>query len=287
MRIVIDKLKLSIKKDDALQRLIDRITEAHNTNDMPFPHSEPIIEYGKTFLKEKPDAHRSHFKYNYDVYVNFLKIGYFEITTYGVADRFAYFILYNNVLYNDSWKLYKQAIAEIGLQISHISKLDIALDTHINLTERYISIVTDRTNELVALGNIVKDEDRSKYVEHQMFICGGSYDEPLKVKSLYLHTHDKTLSMRVYDKTQEIEKSGKTYADLPATQKNAKGHFYRCEISLSAKQINRHEKKNPNLLTDIENKQVLAILHRKYMFKLFRYTPHGASKRNKKRLTLL
>ena len=292
MRIVIDKLRFSIVKDDAFRVLTNRIElkEKIGINiikgmfededyDPTLPTDEPELIFGNTSLTEKEDATKSHFKHNYDVYVNSIKIGYLEFTTYGLVDKFAYFTLYNDVLYSDKWLLYKQFISDTSLCIRHISRLDIALDVRTDLTQKYLSIITNRGNEIVVCGSVVKDEERGKYAKWQRFICGGSYDEPLYNKSLYLSTHDNSLLMRIYDKRIEIEEhSGKKYADLDGDT-----DFFRCEICVTAKQLNRHENDLTRLLDEIENPRALLALHRKYMYKLFRYTPS----QTKKRLTLI
>ena len=293
MRIVLDKLRFSIVKDDAFRLLLEKVEliDRISTNDLneifgdedydpTLPTVLPELKFGSTNLSVKTGATKSHFKYNYDVYVNSIKIGYLEFVTYGLVDKFAYFTMYNDVLYNDNWLLYKQFISDTSLCISHITRLDIALDVRINLTKRYLSIITNRDNEIVVCGSIIKDEDRAKYAKWQQFICGGSYDKPLYNKSLYLSTYDKSLLMRIYDKRIEIDvHSEKKYADLGDDV-----NFYRCEISVTAKQLNRHEKDLSKLLEKIENPRTLLELHRKYMFKLFRYSLKTNAK---KRLTLI
>ncbi|MCM1141089.1 MAG: hypothetical protein NC453_21180 [Muribaculum sp.] len=239
---------------------------------------------------------RTHYRYNYYVIVDDKKIGVLQWETYGNGMQYGHLTLLNNTLYNDDWKLYKQAIKDLQLTINHISKLDIAYDSTINPTKRYLDIIKDKENEIIING--VKVKERNQLLESPYFNVKGTLDEPFKYPKIYFCTMDKSTLIRNYNKSKEIENSShKEYIKNKFKDIKNSEHkdIYRCEVSLTSHSINRileDISKHNNLdvetdalaifLNQIEDPAYLLQLHKEAAFRLFRYSHKG-----KRRKTIL
>ena len=143
--INIDKLILAFKirlqyhnceicQFDKLTKKLEEIDRLNDNPDMDFVedmNTETVpYKFGKTELKRADLTEiKTHFKHNYWVTVNNIKIALLQWETYGNSCNFGYMNMLNNTLYSEDWKLYKQAIRDLKLSVSHISKLDIAFDS--------------------------------------------------------------------------------------------------------------------------------------------------------------
>lgn len=226
---------------EALQKQIDKIDNLNNypTEDLIEYLNREIIPYkfGKTELKQADLKEiKTHFKNNYWVFVGNKKIGKLQWETYGNSRNFGFLELSNEALYNGDWKLYKQVIKDLKLTLSHISKLDIAHDSVINPTKRYLNIIRDNSNEIIINGTMVKD--RNEFLLSPYFIVYGTRNNPFKYPQINFSTKDKSTSVKCYNKTEEIDRhSHKNYIKEKFFSENT--DIYRCEVSLNTHATNR------------------------------------------------
>lgn len=291
-----ERLKSKIEKIDnedmkSLNEILDSKKQTlAQSSDTPYKFNR--TELKTISLKEI----KTHYRYNYSVLVDNKNIGILQFETYGNSKQYGYLTLLNKTLYNGDWKLYKQAVKDLQLVINHISKLDIAYDSTINPTKRYLEIIRDKQNEIIINGD--KITDRNKLLESPYFVVKGTLEEPFKYPKIYFCTMDKSTIVRNYNKSDEIEKhSHKEY--IKEMFKDIKDSdikdIYRCEVSLTTHSINRIlndivKQNNLDVETDalniflnqLEDPAYLLQLHKDSMFRLFRY-----SHKNKKRKTIL
>lgn len=284
---------------NGIEKAIEKIDKHNNPPNIDIWDYEKygIIEqpyrFGKTELKWVDIKKiKTHFRYNYYVLVNNIKIGLLQWGTFGNCRNYGYLNLLNESLYNDTWKLYKQAVKDLGLCVYRISKLDLAFDSVINPTKRYLEAVKDKRNEIVINGDIIKD--RSKLLLSPYFITYGTLDDPLKYPQIHFATKDKSTTIKVYNKTEEVENnSHKEY--IKEKYNEIEKDIYRCEVSLSSHTLDRivwdiAEKNNElgymesldYLLERLEDNNYLLQLHKDSMYRMIRY-----SHKTKKRKTIL
>lgn len=282
---------------DTLQKEIDKIDNLNNypTDDLIEFLSREIIPYkfGKTELRRADLKEiKTHFKNNYWVFVYNKKIGLLQWETYGNGCNFGHLTIYNESLYNGDWILYKQAINDLKLTISHISKLDIAHDSETNPTNRYLEIIKDKENEIIINGR--KITNRNELLKTPYFLVYGTLDNPYKCPQINFTTKDKSTTINCYNKTLEIDThSHKNYIKQRFLNKDK--DIYRCEVSLNTHALNRlidgiiecnnldlYEDGVTLLLKRIEDNNYLKILHKESSLRLFRY-----SHKNTKRKTIL
>lgn len=293
MKIKIDLLKLAIAKDCNLQK-IENIIEENNNKSIESlnkifysKHQEgEYINYPNIFnnteLKRiSAKDIKSDYKHNYTVIYKGIELGVIQWEKYGIGNSHAYFKFHNKVLYNSDWLLYQQAFRDLKLSIDYISRIDLAADTYTNITHSYFRIVSNKKNEIIINGKIIKDRD--KLLHSPYFITYGSLNHPIKEHTIYLETIDKSIIMRGYNKSNEISNnSDKSYIFDPTQYY---GDIWRCEVSINAKQLNKHEYDNItpiDFLSKLEDDNFRIHLFKKYLSKLFRY-----SSKNKKRKTFI
>ncbi len=285
-----DKLKEKISKIDSINEKLHSDDFAEELNSL-LPY-----KFGNTELKEVSLKQiKTHYKYNFYVYVSNILIGILQFETHGNSRNYGYLTLNNETLYNGDWRLYKQAINDLELEINHISKLDLAYDSTINPTKKYLQIIKDIENEIIING--VKINNRNVLLQTPYFISYGTLNEPLKYPQIHFATQDKSTTIKVYNKSEEVENSKKSY--IKETFKSIKNEenkpIYRCEVSLNTHSINRiieevvkendldcEEEGLSILLERLESNDYLLQLHKTSMMRLIRYSHKG-----KKRKTLL
>lgn len=301
----IDKLKLAfnirlqycnceIWQFDKLAKKLENIDKLNDHSDKDFVEDmnteiEPYL-FNKTELKEATLTEiKTHFKNNYWVYVNNIKVGLLQWESHGTNKNYGYFTLLNNTLYNGDWKLYKQMLNDLQLTISHVCNLDIAHDSTVDITKKYLRIISDKKNEIIINGNRINNRDM--LLQSPYFITFGSLNEPMKQPQLYLRTKDKSTTVRCYNKSEEIEeKSHKEY--IKEKYKNTENDIYRCEITLNTHSLNRiindiitannfdtEEEGLTLFMKSIEYKEYLLKLHRDAMFRLIRYSHKGEKRK--------
>lgn len=247
-------------------------------------------QYNGVRIEPQRMLNHSHYKYNFDLHFQGVTVGMLQVETYQYnANKYAYLSIYNECLYNRQWLLYKQITERLHLTISHITRLDIARDTHNDPTRKYLRIVSDPSNEIIINGKLARD--RNKLLHSPYFISTGTLNNPMQQHSIYLASDNKTLMARGYCKTDEVEQhSGKQYQLHAADGKP----LYRLEVSISGRQLKPHDKElfqtdetpmyarnETPLLARIEHPNQLGKLYYQYLHRLFRY-----SKRGEKRQTL-
>lgn len=293
MKIKIDLLKLAIAKDGNLQKIENIINENENKSiealnkifDSKRQEGECINYpniFNNTELKHiSAEGIKSDYKHNYTVIYKGIELGVIQWEKYGFGNNHAYFKFYNKVLYTSDWLLFKQAFNDLKLTIDYISKIDLAVDTYTNITHSYFRIISNKNNEIIINGKIIKDRD--KLLHSPYFITYGTLNNPIKEHTIYLETIDKSIIMRGYNKSNEISNnSDKNYIFNPTQYY---GDIWRCEVSINAKQLNKHEYDNITpieFLSKLEDDNFRVHLFKKYLSKLFRY-----SSKNKKRKTFI
>lgn len=271
MNINIDLLIVAIAKDAVIQQ----IEQHFETELQPTPTTPDFVgEWNDEYIKGSTKlvyangelTRHSIFKHNFELIHNNNPIGVlaWESYKYG-CDRNCYLKIFNPNLYDGTYKQWHDAIAELGLTPLYISKLDIAVDSLINPIKRYERIAKDADTTIILNGRIVKD--RSKLLASPFYIISTSLDCTKINKSLYFHTEDKSLKMRIYNKQKESQRSGKEYQLF-----NNNNEVWRTEVSISAKQLHKNKKYSPTeYLTLIEDVRHLKELFTLFSSKLFRY----------------
>ena len=225
---------------------------------------------------------KTHFRENHWVYVDNKKIGILHWGSYGTSKNYGYLTFCNHTFYNGDWVLYKQALHDLNLTIHNISRLDIAYDSTINPTKRYMKIAKDDEYEIVINGNVVKDGN--KLLKSPYFLIYGTRKEPLKYPQIHFVTKDKSTSCRTYNKSEEVSTSShKTYiTDLfESKEKDYNSDIYRCEISMNSKILSRIVGEDvTGFLTRLEDEDYLLSLHRDSMMRLFRYSKGGGKRKS-------
>ena len=284
----IDKITLAIERNNPLQHLLNHIEQQQRADKLPYRQTaHGAVEsylYNGVRIEPQRMLNHSHYKYNFDLHYNGVTVGMLQVETYQYnANKYSYLSIYNECLYNRQWLLYKQITERLHLTISHITRLDIARDTHTDPTRKYLRIVSDPSNEIIINGKLVKD--RNKLLHSPYFISVGSLNNPMKQHSIYLASDNKTLMARGYCKTDEVDQhSGKQYQ---LHDDNGKP-LYRLEVSISGRQLKPHDaelfqtdetpmflRNETPLLQRIEHANQLGKLFNQYMHRLFRYSRHG------------
>ena len=293
MKIKIDLLKLAVAKDGNLQKIENIINENENKSDKSLDwlydtkcQEGEYINYPNIFnntelKKISAKDIKSDYKHNYTVIYKGVELGIIQWEKYGIGNSHAYFKFNNKVLYTSEWLLYKQVFADLKLNIEYISKIDLAVDTYTNITHSYFRIISNKNNEIIINGKIIKDRD--KLLRSPYFITYGTLNNPIKEHTIYLETIDKSIIMRGYNKSNEI--SDNSHKDYIFNPMQYYGDIWRCEVSINAKQLNKHEYDNITpieLLNKLEDDNFRIHLFKKYLSKLFRY-----SSKNKKRKTFI
>ena len=108
-----------------------------------------------------------------------------------------------------------------------MSKIDIALDLNINIVRRFYRLYRDEAYSLVVLNKRYKDLD--EVVREVLHVATGTRKRPLKNRSFYIESKDKSLALRCYNKSAELAESSKDY--IPNV--SGKLPMYRLEVSLA------------------------------------------------------
>ena len=239
--INIDKLTLAVERNTPLQHLLNHIEQQHRADKLPYRQTaHGAVEsylYNGVRIEPQRMLNHSHYKYNFDLHYNGVTVGMLQCETYQYnANKYAYITIYNECLYNRQWLLYKQIAERLHLAISHITRLDIARDTHTDPTRKYLRIVSDPSNEIIINGKLVTN--RNKLLHSPYFISTGTLNDPMQQHSIYLASDNKTLIARGYCKTDEVEQhSGKQYQLTDEVGKP----LYRLEVSISGRQLKPHD----------------------------------------------
>lgn len=185
-----------------------------------------------------------------------------------------YFSYCNKALYNDFLLASRFYIEEaLGLTFERISKLDIAIDSNLNVVKRFYKYLRNADYDLILNGT--KESNMDEYITDIEGSYSGSRKNPYKHKTFYVHNRDRTLEIRGYNKSLEIaEKSGKEYIERNA----GFGGLYRLEVACkNHKQIMKtlHDLGiiyEEDLYAKLQLEEFLLLLFENFSRRLIRFT---------------
>lgn len=165
-------------------------------------------------------------------------------------------------LYVENWLLYFQLYKKINsigildyitdtlhLEFKHLTGLDVAVDSNVNFAQRVKKLIFDKKTTVI-LNNRVRS-DKKEVLDEILYVQTG---DQVRFRSLTIYVKQKKpgLTLKLYDKTHEIESSRKEYI---RAWHDAKKRIYRAEVSL-----NREVLKDSKILADIPNERLLTEL---------------------------
>lgn len=145
-----------------------------------------------------------------------------------------YFKVYNERLY-DNTNVDVRAIADaLGLKISALPNVDIAVDFNFNVINKIYGLFKNEYLDVIILGKV---RGKNEYVKELVNVGMGSLNNPYQNKALYIKGRDSNkLELNAYDKTLEIEQeSNKNYI----TEKEGFLHTYRLEVRSNSVQLDK------------------------------------------------
>lgn len=277
----IDLLKLAIEKDTLFEEFTKQINQRKHFKKL-LNRDYSNLTFDNAELRDN-NTITNHYKYNFDVYYNNNLIGLLYYETYHPSNKYAYFKFDNKALYNGEWKHYKEIFnkySNFKFPIHHISQIDLAFDTSNNIFKKYERITRDIRNEIIVNGCMVKD--RNKELKDIRIESTPTLNDPYNNSQLIFKDINKTIQMKVYNKTKEIkESSHKTYQLTDIEKKNI-NDIYRVEISISSKHLYGEYDDPYEFLYSLDDDKYRNKLFKKYSYRLFRY-----SRKNKPRKLLI
>lgn len=259
MKVNIDKLEIAFRRSEEFEGIFKRLNELHlieeqmNTEE-DFTKRMSLFEQVESLKEQTPNAneleirfgdfvlrwdkdYRTAYKNAYAVYIfGTDKIGYLYWETYQLnRNEHIYFKAINNILYADWNTTINELMKNLKLEFSHISKLDVCVDTPKHIVRNLRNKMKDKSIIWVINGRKVTNTKKN--------IKGGIWVLPLNIeglneedRSLYIE-QEEGLRLAIYDKTREIEeKSNKYYIIEEEEQKVT--DIYRAEVRLQRKHIN-------------------------------------------------
>lgn len=165
----------------------------------------------------------------FDVTCKKKKIGSFFFGSSRSIRQNAYILVDNTLLYNGGLQLLPYVECSLGLVFKKISKLDVCLDTDVNVQKMFYKLLRDPNETIVVNGKSIRD--RSQPLDSILYISKGCLNNLHKVKTLEVICKNRKNLLRVYDKHNEIETtSHKEY--ITQAHGFGKNRLYRMEISL-------------------------------------------------------
>lgn len=225
--ICIDKLEITYSASNDWKDYYDSFAEGQ------------VDKHDELFLERKPSKYyKSEFNvFCYDPEGDKRLIGLLYWGSFNKNRQKIYFSYSNEALYDDFLLASRFYIEEaLGLNFENISKIDIAIDANVNVVKRFYKIYRDSTYDLILNGRKVTS-DMDAYISDVEGHYVGSRNKPYKHKTFYVHNRDRSLELRAYNKSLEIqEESGKTYIEHHV----GFGNLYRLEVSCkNHKQISK------------------------------------------------
>lgn len=268
-KIYVDKLEIAYQRNNVLE---DKLYPPKNYDDKePFNWQldtsklthEERAEYDERFMEElcNPEDEvtldnwrfikglfpgpNTNYKFNLQVsYINQYGgeevFGYLYFETYQLRRNNIYFRADNRALYGDNfWQKLHELEEVCGLNYVHVSKVDIALDSSINTSERiYNQIKRNKTISWVINGRCIKS--RQVRIKNLFWVTAGSLENPEIYRNLYIKQAE-GLCLCCYNKTVEIhEKSFKEYQTSDWWDNDdfcIDENIYRNEVRLNRKNI--------------------------------------------------
>lgn len=154
------------------------------------------------------------------------------------------FTVYNEVFYNDTLKYLPIVLNDLNLKINNISHLEIAIDFHDSNARRKLRTeILRKTNMAKLHGRIVKDRDQEELegaIELNKLTLNKSRPGTLYINAKKNNKTNK-YGLRAYDKTKEIEVSGKEYIQEYHKMYNSKvKKVHRLEIYYHYDELRRY-----------------------------------------------
>ena len=193
-----------------------------------FENSISLGENDEFQLKRVPDDHL-HYRYVYSLSKGDVTIGKLYWDTYIQGRKDVYLLVDNKLLYNKELLSGISHYGQIlGLKFKCISKLDICLDTSLNIVSAMCKLLRDKNENIVLNGKCIKD--RKMDVDAILHIGRGSLNRFWKHRQIVLANAAKNISVKFYDKALEIDQ--KSHKDYIREAINGSKRIYRMEVSL-------------------------------------------------------
>lgn len=96
-----------------------------------------------------------------------------------------WFYVANESLYNEMWHAVDFVACTMGLDFHNFTKLDIAIDSDIDIYRRFKSLLQNEDFEVILNRKLI--EDREIVLPNIVYLQSGSLNEPRKFKSAYVH----------------------------------------------------------------------------------------------------
>lgn len=217
----IDKLEITYQATQQVRDALAAIEGRKVINEITVVRVEKPMQYQNEFLLFGKD-------YNEEQGVFERQIGVLYFGSVNLNRQHIYVNYHNAVLY-DAYLLASRFYVEeaLGLDFFRVSKIDLALDLNINVVRRINRIYRDEALSLVILNKCYKSMDET--VNEVLHIAKGTRKAPMKIRSFYIEDKNKSLTMRCYNKSEELKESRKDY--IPNV--SGKLPMYRLEVSLA------------------------------------------------------
>lgn len=217
----IDKLEITYQATQQVRDALAAIEERKVINEVVVKRVEKPLQYQHEFLLFGKD-------YNEEQGVFERQIGVLYFGSLNQNRQYIYINFDNAVLY-DTYLLASRFYVEeaLGLDFLRVSKIDLALDLNINVVRRINRIYRDNSLSLVILNKRYESMDET--VNEVLHIAKGTRQTPMKNRSFYIVSKNKSLMLRCYNKSAELEESHKDY--IPNI--SGKLPMYRLEVSLA------------------------------------------------------
>ncbi len=234
---------------------IDRLEVTYKWNTSmaeKFSQQLTTVERGQfTLIKQATTS----YQFNYLVMYGETIIGTFFFKTYNPNRPYYYLSVDNQLLYGDLTILHEFE-KDMELKFYRISKLDICLDSSVNLVKKFYRLLKDVNVGLVINNKVVKD--RTQVISAIIHYSKGSLKNFRKVPSFSIQGND--YEMKGYDKANEIASTSHKEYIRDATGLGK--HIYRMEVSFqNFKTLNSHLRtigmKTDDIYDNLANKELL------------------------------
>lgn len=185
-----------------------------------------------------------------------------------------YFKVYNERLYDDTDVDVREIADTLGLKISALPNVDIAVDFNFNVINKIYGLFKSEYLDVIILGKV---RGKNEYVKELVNVGMGSLSNPYQNKALYINGRDSNkLELNAYDKTLEIEQeSNKNYI----TEKEGFLHIYRLEVRSNSVQLDKtlHSLgiSQEDFLSSIYNHSMQIKVWEHLFNRLLRFRKHG------------
>jgi hypothetical protein len=255
-----------------LDKLVFACTSTVNDNfdeavksDFKLSH-EPQLTLGNTTLSQTMDiSHR--YKYSYTVNYNNNKIGQIDFDQFGFSWKDGIrFTVDNTVFYNNTQCYLFNVLNDLNLKINNFTYIDIAIDSYkFNAEQILRRNLKNRENQVRIMHRIIRD--RTATVDNITYFNKGSLNNPFKIRSISIKDKDGSKEYFAYDKSEEIDYSGKGYIlDFHKTKNPKLKNIFRGELRATYKAIYHYEKEVIKKLIALDD-----LLDKEFLYSMFAY----------------